>query len=176
MTTQKKDDFQLSESYLKKLQKWKEISDDLMLSDKDNLDVLQYLSNQEKKKAAKKEDKNGFAGSNIRNLRKSGKDLSFIPKNRQKAKIETIPMIIGGIEEPEDKSVKPKNAELISIVKLAKILRIEELEVRKINKLGLIPAPIKIGGYSLWIRKEVEDWIKAGCPNRVKWENQKEQL
>lgn len=35
---------------------------------------------------------------------------------------------------------------------------------------GRIPLPIKIGGRTLWRREELEKWIAADCPPRVRWE------
>jgi predicted DNA-binding transcriptional regulator AlpA len=33
-----------------------------------------------------------------------------------------------------------------------------------------IPAPIKLGGRTLWRSQDLQAWIEAGCPNRRDWE------
>lgn len=33
-----------------------------------------------------------------------------------------------------------------------------------------VPAPMKLGRRSLWRRDELEEWVRAGCPSRAKWE------
>ena len=35
---------------------------------------------------------------------------------------------------------------------------------------GRIPAPIKLGGRSLWRVEELRRWVEAGCPSRTVWE------
>ena len=35
---------------------------------------------------------------------------------------------------------------------------------------GRIPRPVKIGGALRWRRRELEEWIAAGCPARSVWE------
>ena len=35
------------------------------------------------------------------------------------------------------------------------------------GRLG--PLPIKLGRRTLWRREELEDWVKAGCPERTRW-------
>jgi predicted DNA-binding transcriptional regulator AlpA len=35
---------------------------------------------------------------------------------------------------------------------------------------GRIPAPVKLGGRTLWRVLELREWIEAGCPGRQLWE------
>jgi prophage regulatory protein len=35
---------------------------------------------------------------------------------------------------------------------------------------GRIPAPIKLGGRTLWRTQELRAWVEAGCPDRRVWE------
>lgn len=35
---------------------------------------------------------------------------------------------------------------------------------------GKTPAPIRLGRRVLWLREEITDWCRAGCPAREKWE------
>ena len=33
-----------------------------------------------------------------------------------------------------------------------------------------VPAPIKLGGRTLWRVQELRGWVEAGCPDRRTWE------
>lgn len=35
---------------------------------------------------------------------------------------------------------------------------------------GRIPAPVKLGGRTLWRVEELREWVAAGCPDRRTWE------
>jgi predicted DNA-binding transcriptional regulator AlpA len=35
---------------------------------------------------------------------------------------------------------------------------------------GCIPAPVKLGGRTLWRAEELRGWVAAGCPARRTWE------
>jgi predicted DNA-binding transcriptional regulator AlpA len=35
---------------------------------------------------------------------------------------------------------------------------------------GRCPAPIKLGGKTLWRIEELRQWVDAGCPDRKTWE------
>ena len=35
---------------------------------------------------------------------------------------------------------------------------------------GRCPAPVKLGGRTLWRVQELHDWVAAGCPPRAKWQ------
>lgn len=43
-----------------------------------------------------------------------------------------------------------------------------------LNSSGRLPQPVRLGGRVLWRRSELEDWTVAGCPNREKWEQLKQ--
>jgi hypothetical protein len=38
---------------------------------------------------------------------------------------------------------------------------------------GLVPAPIKLAGATLWSVDELRAWVAAGCPPRDAWERMK---
>ncbi len=40
---------------------------------------------------------------------------------------------------------------------------------RAMQKLGQVPAPIKIGRNTRWRRAELVDWLNANCPPQHKW-------
>ena len=42
--------------------------------------------------------------------------------------------------------------------------------VRTWDAAGKLPAPVRIGGKVLWPVAEINDWIRAGCPDRETWE------
>jgi predicted DNA-binding transcriptional regulator AlpA len=35
---------------------------------------------------------------------------------------------------------------------------------------GRVPAPVKLGGRTLWRVEELRRWVAAGCPDRRDWE------
>jgi predicted DNA-binding transcriptional regulator AlpA len=35
---------------------------------------------------------------------------------------------------------------------------------------GRVPAPIRLGGRTLWRVAELRDWVEAGCPDRRTWD------
>jgi excisionase family DNA binding protein len=60
--------------------------------------------------------------------------------------------------------------ELIAVGELAKRLRVSVRQVHRMNKAGLIPAPLRIGGCTRWRAAEVAAWLRAGSPPRREWE------
>jgi predicted DNA-binding transcriptional regulator AlpA len=91
--------------------------------------------------------------------------------------IEILAKVIAKMRNPKpvDKSAIPKDAALLTVSQLAKMLQISESEIRKKNNKGLIPAPIPISGNLLWSRTEITDWIAAGGLPRHEWEKLKKQ-
>ncbi len=120
-------------------------------------------------------DANDFDGSLFR-------DFDLMPykdklsrwwwRNLRKQK-QTVPRIIAAIEKPVDREAIPDGAELLTVPQVACILQCAESVVRQRDKDGLIPKPIRIGGVLKWRKKEIYDWLDAGCPNRQVWERQK---
>ena len=39
----------------------------------------------------------------------------------------------------------------------------------KLHSQGRIPLPVRLGRRTLWRRRELHDWIDAGCPSRDRW-------
>ena len=71
---------------------------------------------------------------------------------------------------------KPIEALLLSATEAAKLLGITRSHLDSLHSSGRIgPKPIKLGRRSLWSRKEMEAWVDAGCPARVKWLGMKAQ-
>ena len=48
--------------------------------------------------------------------------------------------------------------------------RVRKWSKMRDNAAGRIPAPVKLGGRTLWRRKELLRWVKAGCPDRGAWD------
>ncbi len=59
---------------------------------------------------------------------------------------------------------------LIDVPMLAEKLNVHEVTVRKWQRSGKIPAPVRIGRTVKWRLTEIEAWIKAACPPRSRWE------
>ena len=53
---------------------------------------------------------------------------------------------------------------------LAKRLRISIRQVRRLDKSGSLPRPLKIGALKRWDPDEITAWLKRGAPVRSEWE------
>ena len=42
-----------------------------------------------------------------------------------------------------------------------------------LNAQGHVPRPIHLGRRTLWSREELQEWIRYGCPPRIRWEERK---
>lgn len=64
---------------------------------------------------------------------------------------------------------------LLSAECSAQLLGIGRTLFYSMNSSGRLgPMPVKLGRRALWSRKELEEWIEAGCPARNKWQESKE--
>ncbi|MCH8968888.1 MAG: helix-turn-helix domain-containing protein [Planctomycetes bacterium] len=61
-------------------------------------------------------------------------------------------------------------AELMAVGELARRLRVSVRQVHRMNKAGLIPRPLRIGGVVRWHPDEIDRWLKCGAPERSGWE------
>ncbi len=77
---------------------------------------------------------------------------------------------VAGTEKPTDRSRIPEGVELLNVAQIAHLLGWGKSVVRQRDKKGLLPKPVRIGGSLQWSRKELRDWMDAGCPPRSKWE------
>ena len=59
---------------------------------------------------------------------------------------------------------------LLSARDLAVLLDIGERTLWRLDSMGKLPKPIRIGSLKKWRRHEIEAWIDAGCPDRTEWE------
>ena len=59
---------------------------------------------------------------------------------------------------------------VMTAVDIAWALQVSERTVRRLDRQGRLPKPLKIGGRALrWRRDEFRDWLAAGCPHRNDW-------
>jgi predicted DNA-binding transcriptional regulator AlpA len=59
---------------------------------------------------------------------------------------------------------------LIDIQVLSGLLSRSVASLERDQAAGRLPAPVYVGGSRRWRRAEVEAWVAAGCPERVRWE------
>lgn len=62
------------------------------------------------------------------------------------------------------------DALLIDIRRMAALLARSVASLERDQAAGRLPAPVYVGGSRRWRRAEVEDWVRAGCPDRDRWE------
>ncbi len=53
---------------------------------------------------------------------------------------------------------------LVDAKEAARLCSISESMLYKLNAAGKIPAPVRIGSLLRWKRRELLEWIEAGCP------------
>lgn len=64
------------------------------------------------------------------------------------------------------------NTLLITVDEVAELLGIARRTVQRMDSAGKLPSPLRLGlsGKCIrWNKAELESWIAAGCPPRVKW-------
>jgi predicted DNA-binding transcriptional regulator AlpA len=54
--------------------------------------------------------------------------------------------------------------------RLARLLSSGVRTIRTWDAAGKLPAPVRISGRTLWVLPEVLSWLKAGAPDRQRWE------
>jgi excisionase family DNA binding protein len=73
-------------------------------------------------------------------------------------------------EEGDDSPAReaPVNREggspLADAEEAARVCSISESMLYKLNAAGKMPAPVRIGSLLRWKRRELLEWIEAGCP------------
>ena len=56
---------------------------------------------------------------------------------------------------------------------LAVFLGVSRRHVETMHALGHLPMPVRLGRRRVWVRSEIEAWLAAGAPNRVRWHARK---
>ena len=73
----------------------------------------------------------------------------------------------------ETQLMKQSTQQLIDAEALGNLLGLASRTVRRHDVSGKLPKPIHLGGAVRWRLAEIEEWIKAGCPDRRDWEAMK---
>ncbi|MEX0717056.1 MAG: helix-turn-helix domain-containing protein [Planctomycetaceae bacterium] len=58
---------------------------------------------------------------------------------------------------------------LLTAPEVARLLRLSDRTVRRLDSSGCLPRGLRIGGSKRWRRDELLAWIGAGCPRRNDW-------
>ena len=66
-----------------------------------------------------------------------------------------------------------EDVKLLNAKALAGCLSVSVRQLHRMNKAGLIPAPLRIGGVVRWREREISEWMKCGAPERSEWEKQR---
>lgn len=61
----------------------------------------------------------------------------------------------------------------ISASDLARRIGVSMRHVRRMDSMGKIPKPVRIGNSVRWIVSEIEAWLQAVAPDRQSWEAMK---
>ena len=62
---------------------------------------------------------------------------------------------------------------VVSARELARLLGVSIRQIWRLNSSGKLPKPMRLGGSVRWLRKEIEAFVEAGCPDRQRWEAMK---
>jgi predicted DNA-binding transcriptional regulator AlpA len=85
------------------------------------------------------------------------------------------------LDEPEPSAGQASQRELVSAGKPLSPLLVpaevagsmcgrSEASWWRDHAAGRIPAPVKLGGRTLWRVEELRRWVEGGCPSRAIWE------
>lgn len=78
-------------------------------------------------------------------------------------------------QEKENRNSVSSQSIAISAKQFSRLLGVSLRQVWRLNAMGKLPRPIRIGGSVRWNRAEVIRWFsEAGCPDRQTWEAMKE--
>ena len=53
---------------------------------------------------------------------------------------------------------------------LAEMLHVSLRHIRRMDAVGKLPKPVRLGNSVRWRTEEINDWLNAGAPNRQDWE------
>ncbi len=67
----------------------------------------------------------------------------------------------------------PSDEQFLTVKHLASKLSMSIRTVWRLDASGKLPKSIRIGNSVRWRRSEIEVWMRAGCPDRDTWEQQK---
>jgi predicted DNA-binding transcriptional regulator AlpA len=74
----------------------------------------------------------------------------------------------GNGDEPKPEKASPDCREgesaLVDAKEAARLCRISESMLYKLNAAGRMPKPVRLGSLLRWRRRDLLEWIDAGCP------------
>jgi predicted DNA-binding transcriptional regulator AlpA len=76
------------------------------------------------------------------------------------------PPALAAKPKPQDGSL----ALLVAAPEAAQLCGVSEATWWRHHSAGRVPAPVKLGGRTLWRRQQLELWIELGCPDRATFE------
>lgn len=62
------------------------------------------------------------------------------------------------------------NVIMLTDVEAAKLLHLGRTKFRQLVDTGKTPAPVRFGRSVRWVRADLVQWVKVGCPTREKWD------
>lgn len=65
---------------------------------------------------------------------------------------------------------------LLTVKQVADLLGFSRAHIYRLLSEGCMPEPIHLGKLSRWNKKEVFDWVDAGCPTADIWETMKGEI
>jgi len=60
---------------------------------------------------------------------------------------------------------------LLTAAQVASLLNLGASTSWRLNAVGKVPSPVRIGGSIRWREREIHAWIEAGCPSRDRWQS-----
>ena len=78
--------------------------------------------------------------------------------------------MIAANEQHDDGHDDPR---LLTVSALAGCLAVSVRQAHRMNRAGLIPAPLRIGGCTRWRAAEIAAWLRCGSPCRTEWEKRR---
>ena len=67
-----------------------------------------------------------------------------------------------------------EDPKLLTVSALAGLLSVSVRQAHRMNRAGLLPRPLKIGGCVRWREDEISRWLKCGAPCRAEWEKKRD--
>ena len=74
------------------------------------------------------------------------------------------------IAEHKPQGDECEDPRLLNVRALAGCLSVSVRQAHRMNKAGLIPRPLRIGGCVRWRADELSPWLQCGAPSRSVWE------
>jgi len=57
----------------------------------------------------------------------------------------------------------------VNVTQLAEMLSVSSRSIWRLSDSGKLPKPVRLGRSVRWNRREIEEWVEAGCPSRRQW-------